>query len=326
MHFPRFAPARLAALLLFITAVSLPAHAQMDGLNVSGTTTRRDLKYAVKGWKPIEPDEIAQKAPKVEKDADAEALFWEVRVDDSSAQDLILLHHVRTKIFTERGRESQSKIELPYGRLGRFNIKLKDIEARTIKPDGSIVDLADKDIFERTEIKTSGLRVKVKSFALPGVEPGSIVEYRWREVRENTSFRYMPLQFQRNIPAQRVTYFVKPFTGSYTPYNLRYIPFGNNAKFAKDKSGFYRAEMTNVPAFREEAYMPPENSVRSWMLLYYTEDRGLSPEKYWTDYAKRIHDATKSLMKVNDDIRRASAEAIGDATTDDDKLRRLFDY
>ena len=36
-------------------------------------------------WKPIDPSDLALKEPKVEKDADAEALFWEVRVDDSDS-------------------------------------------------------------------------------------------------------------------------------------------------------------------------------------------------------------------------------------------------
>ncbi|HEX8921984.1 MAG TPA: hypothetical protein VF766_10935, partial [Pyrinomonadaceae bacterium] len=33
-------------------------------------------------WKPIDPADLALKAPVVEKDADAEAIFWEVRVAD----------------------------------------------------------------------------------------------------------------------------------------------------------------------------------------------------------------------------------------------------
>jgi hypothetical protein len=33
-------------------------------------------------WKPIDPAQLALKAPIVEKDADAEAIFWEVKVMD----------------------------------------------------------------------------------------------------------------------------------------------------------------------------------------------------------------------------------------------------
>src|SRR5436309_1652508 len=39
-------------------------------------------------WKPIDPADLAQTAPKVEKDADAEAIFWEVWVSDGIRGDL----------------------------------------------------------------------------------------------------------------------------------------------------------------------------------------------------------------------------------------------
>ena len=68
-------------------------------------------------WKPIDPAELALKAPAVEKDADAEALFWEVKADDGGEQDFVLSHYIRIKVFTERGRESEGKIEIRF--LGR---------------------------------------------------------------------------------------------------------------------------------------------------------------------------------------------------------------
>src|SRR2546423_15715950 len=57
-------------------------------------------------WKPVDPADLALKAPVVEADADAEALFWEVRVaDDATGGDLrtALNHHIRIKILHERG-------------------------------------------------------------------------------------------------------------------------------------------------------------------------------------------------------------------------------
>ena len=33
-------------------------------------------------WRPVDPADIALKAPIVEPDADAEAIFWDIRVDD----------------------------------------------------------------------------------------------------------------------------------------------------------------------------------------------------------------------------------------------------
>ena len=276
-------------------------------------------------WKAVDPAELALKAPVVEKDADAEALFWEVRIDDDPQGDLIFSHYIRIKLFTERGRESQSKIDIPFGKLFGREIRVKDIAARTIKSDGSILELKKDDVFERTIVKTSGLKVKAKSFAIPGIEPGSIIEYRWREVRVNQSANYVRLQFQRDIPVQRVKYLIKPFP--FEGLAMRSITFHAPATpFKKEKEGFYSTSMTNVPAIHAESRMPPEDQVKAWILIFYSKDEKLEPEKYWSEYGKRVYENTKSLLKVNDAIRQAAVTIVGDAKTPEEKIVRLFDF
>src|ERR1044071_4310238 len=182
-------------------------------------------------WRAVDPAELAMKTSTVEKDADAEALFWEVRLDDSQLEEFSLKHYVRIKVFTERGKESQSKVDLPF--IG--SARIKDIAARVIQPDGSLLELKNDDVFEKTIVKASGLKLKAKSFALPGVEPGAIVEYRWREVIPGGSANRLRIQFQRDIPVENVTYFLKPFQG------MRYLPFHlDETKYAKDNASIYR--------------------------------------------------------------------------------------
>src|SRR3954463_11508837 len=118
LRYPRLL-SRLSLCLLFAACASARALASSDN-----------------DWKPVDPAQLAMKTPLVEKDADAEAIFWEVRADDGGEEDFVLSNDIRIKIFTERGRESQSKVEIPY--FGETRIK--DIAARTIKPDGSIVE------------------------------------------------------------------------------------------------------------------------------------------------------------------------------------------
>ncbi len=65
-------------------------------------------------WRPVEPAELALKKPMVDPDADAEAIFWDIRVDDGGESNLVLSHYIRIKIFTERGREQESKIDIPF--------------------------------------------------------------------------------------------------------------------------------------------------------------------------------------------------------------------
>lgn len=267
-------------------------------------------------WKPVDPADLALKAPVVEKDADAEALFWEVRVDDSQPYELSLKNYVRIKVFNERGRESQSKVDLTY--FG--SSKIKDIAARVIKADGTIIELKKEDVFERTIVKVSGAKLKAKSFALPSVEPGAIIEYRWREVRPGSADK-LRLQFQRDIPVQTVTYYLRPYPGMhYRPFHM------GEQRFVKDKDGYSKLTMTNLPAFREEPRMPPEDEVRSWVFLYYSDEDKIEPLKYWKDLGKRFYEGMKDLTKANDDVKAAVPGIIGTAARPEEQLQLIYDF
>src|SRR5712691_9969300 len=77
-------------------------------------------------WRPVDPAELASRTPVVEKDADAEVIFWDVSIDDSS-RDLVLNHYVRMKIFNERGKDTHSKVQIPFGNFYGEEIRIKDI-------------------------------------------------------------------------------------------------------------------------------------------------------------------------------------------------------
>ena len=285
------------------------------------------IQAAADEWKPIDPAHLALKAATVEKEADAEGLFWEVRIDDNPEGDLIFNHYLRVKVFTDRGRETQSKIDLLFGKIFGKEIKIRDIGARTIKPDGSIVELKKEDIYERTVVKGSGLKYKAKSFAMPAVEPGCIVEYRWREIRVNTDAHYVRLQFQRDIPVQRVQYSIKPYSYPDATFNSITL-HGQSTEWKKEKGGYYSTTMTNMPAVHDESRMPPEDEVKTWMLVYYQKSTSekLVPEKYWMDLGKDYYERHKSQIKPNDEVKQMAASLTEGAKTDDEKIANLFEF
>jgi hypothetical protein len=270
-------------------------------------------------WKPVPPQELASKAPTVEADADAEALFWEVRVDDSNATDLVMKHHVRVKIFTERGREKYSKIDIPFIK----GMKIKDIMARVIKPDGAVVELNKNDIFEREIVKADKIKVKAKSFAVPGIEPGVIVEYRYQEVQRHSSASNMRLVFQHDIPIRNITYYFKPAA------NTKILSFnmGENV-FVKDKNGFHRATMENVPSIKSEPQMPPEDEVRSWLVLYYWDDLKDNSSDVWSKIGGAIARIwqIKDTLKPGKDLKTAAQEITSGAATPDEQLAKIFEF
>ena len=270
-------------------------------------------------WREVSSVEVQMKTPKVEADADAEAIFWEVSVDDSSPTDLVMKHYLRVKIFTERGREKYSKIEIPYVK----GMKIKDIMARVIKADGSVVEIAKADVFDREIIKANDVKVKAKSFAVPNIEPGVILEYRYQEVRPQSWANDMRMIFQHDIPIQTISYYFKP------ALNTKYLTFNMaDNKFIKDKNGFYRATMENVPSIKEEPYMPPEDEVRSWLLLYYTRNLKSDVNDFWARVGGSIvyfYDV-KDTLKPDKALKTAAAEITAGAATPEEQIAKIYNF
>jgi hypothetical protein len=269
-------------------------------------------------WRPITPAELQMKTGKVEADADAEALFWEVRIDDST-ENLIMKHYLRVKIFNERGREKYSKVDIPYLK----GWKVKNIMARVIKADGSITELAKADIFDREITKTDKIKIKAKSFAVPNIEAGTILEYRYEEVQPSGWANDMRMFFQHDIPIQTISYYFKPaFDTKYLTFNME------DRKFVKDKNGFYKASMDNVPAIKEETQMPPEDEIRSWLLLYYTNDLKGDSSDFWARAGGFLASAfdIKDTLKPGKDLKAAAATIIAGATTPDEQMAKLYEF
>lgn len=265
-------------------------------------------------WRPVTTEEMQMKTPKVEADADAEAIFWEVRLDDKKQSKLSYSHYVRVKIFTERGRERFSKMDIPFTK-GR---KIENVAARVIKADGTIIELKAADIFEREIAKAGKARVLAKSFAVPGIEPGVIVEYQYSEVIKGDSASGERLVFQRDIPLQKVTYYVRPYGQSTLSFNSYNMP---ETRFIEDKKGFSVGTMYDVPAFKEEPYMPPDDEVRKWVYLSYRSIGSLFQwslvSEYWAGWLKK-------LSKPNKEVKAKAAELTAGATTDEEKIRRIY--
>jgi hypothetical protein len=274
-------------------------------------------------WRPVDKYELSQKEPKVDSSADAEIIFWDVRIEDrlqGSDLSLALNHYIRIKIFTERGKEEYSTVEIP--RYGKRSIS--EVAGRTIKADGSDIEVKKDAIFDRELIKTKGFKVSGKTFALPNVEVGDIIEYRYRETRDNEIASHMRLYFQREIPIWNVTYHLKPLNLPWLPYGMRTMAFQCDLPpFRQEPNGFFGTSMNNVPAFKEEPYMPPEDQLRSWVLIYYEEDRKIDAEKYWKAIGKQDYTRTKPLMKVDDLVKRTSAELISGTDKPEDQLTAL---
>lgn len=273
-------------------------------------------------WKPVDPAHLALKEPKVQPGADAEAIIWEVRVADelNPGGDLTTTfdQYLRVKIFTDRGREAFATVDIPYW----SGMDVKDVAARTIRPDGSIVELKSADVYRRTVVKANDLKVKVVSFAVPAIEAGVIVEYRWRERYRDSIASNLRLRFSRDIPVHDVKYFLRPL--KIPGMAMMAWPF--NAQISapvRQSDGSSMMSLANVPADANEEYGPPPFESRPWLFVSYGPRDQPAPEKFEREFARALHDEYGRRARPNDDIRQLSAAALASATTNAERLKAL---
>ena len=263
-------------------------------------------------------------SPIISKDAHAEAILWEVWVSDEAdgaTPRTVMKHYLRISVLDERGVEMLAKIDIPH--LG--NAHVSDVWAKTTRRNGEIIELKKDGVFERLLAKSGDVKIKMTSLALPGLEPGAIVEYGWRERHDNELANYTRLPLQREYPVKLVRYHIKPLSSPYFPFAMRAQSFHVDLPgFEKEPNGFVGLTFTNLPAVAEEPDMPPENEVTAWILLYYTPDEKVEPERYWTQHGKLMFESYKDRMKANNDVKRKAAELVQGAANDDEKLKRLY--
>lgn len=207
-------------------------------------------------WRPVDPADLALKDSIVEKGAPAEVIFWDLDINDTEFAT-IYRNYICIKIFTAQGADSWGKVQIGYA----DSDKVDCIAARTIKPDGTMVEMRPDAVLEQKVLRARKVKVNSKTFVLPAVEPGCIIEYRWRERRQKSGAFRADLQME--IPIRSLTYRVRGW-----PF-LTHRTF-NSAEIGIPQDGKYRIwtnTLADIPAVKSERYMPPPDTVRIWTML-----------------------------------------------------------
>jgi transglutaminase-like putative cysteine protease len=275
------------------------------------------------GWEPVTPAELALAHPTVDPDADAEALFWTVRVEDHVDTDLLSVreHYLRVKVFTQNGAQTWSKRDIDFA---DHDVRILDLAARTIEPDGSVRVLDPHAIAEETVVKVGHQRTKRISFAFPGVQPGSIVEYRYTEYRRGNDILVDWFPLQLTIPVQRVTYRVHALS---IPGLVARELILHAAHTSTTPSGdVYETTALNQPAFTTEPDMPPELQELAFLVLFYTTDQEDTPEAYWPAIGRGYADWFKGVTDPDGAMRHTAADLTRDAPSDRERVRRIAEW
>jgi hypothetical protein len=274
------------------------------------------------GWKPISDSDLRITAAEIgDPDADAAILFREGELDDDESDGTSLKIYVRIKIFNERGRRF-ADIQLPY----RVDLgKITDVHGRTVKPDGTPLDVENKDIFDKL-VATSGRNVwRAKTFSMPSAGVGSIIEYRYRQAYP-AGFRYFALDLQSELFIKQLVYRIKPKTAS--PLDMRWVTFNASDpdRFTPVWDGTYNIRAQNVAPFRREPLMPPDEAVKVWGWLYYSKDAETEAGKYWKVYGQDLYWRMMAETRPSQSLRKVVDAITLPTDSADEKIERIYSY
>lgn len=284
------------------------------------------LPAQVKNWDPIPAEEMALKEYKPSPGTHAIVLFREEFYDDSKS---ISTYHRRLKILTEEGKK-YANIEISFA--SKY-VKIQELRARTVRPDGTSVDFTGQ-VFERTLAKTRGVAILAKTFTLPEVSVGSIIEYSYKLQWPTTQYTPLRVVLQDELPTMRLSLSRKPFVGgasvspvgivTFSLFRLTYTAYGLPAGKRPEThpDGIIRLDLGNIPPFVDEDFIPPKNELTMRVDFFYT--RGMSREAFWKDFATPWYEISQKFIEKHDEVDRLISETIQPSDPAEQKLRKLY--
>jgi hypothetical protein len=243
----------------------------------------------------------------------ADAIFLNV------AQIADNVHHfesfyARIKVLTEKGKELAT-VEIPYEK-DEYQREVKDIQARTIQPDGTIVPLVGKPA-DLLGWKSGDARTGNKVFTLPSVQVGCILEYYY-QVRNSDDWILPPSwNIQKKYPVRKAHYAFTP--GSTDILYWTVLPLG--AKVQKDITGRFLLDLTDIPAAPNEEWMPPISSFLYKAWFYFRDG---SADDFWRIAVEDWSKSVDAFAKPTDKLRAAVQELVAPDDSDQVKASKLY--
>jgi Transglutaminase-like superfamily. len=290
-------------------------------------------------WPTVSPEELSMTSIKEQPGAPAVILLREETDDDVNSAHMV---YERIKILTDAGRR-YADVELAYN--GRwFNIE--GISGRTVHPDGSIVQFEGKP-FDKVVAKGNGIHVSVKSFTLPDVQVGSIIDFRY-SLRYGDRFSVPPVWLVQTDLFQKKAYFkFIPFQN----HNLMYLKLDHGQRSyggvawtsflpkgpqpelhekltssvaGHDTTSWVDLSLNDIPAFVEEPFMPPPNMIKRRVYFYYQEN--LKPDDYWKAEGKFWNKEVEEFVGKRKGIDEALAKVISASDKPEQKVSKIYAF
>jgi hypothetical protein len=188
-----------------------------------------------------------------------------------------------------------------------------------IQPDGEVIDYHGP-IYEKTLVRSRKEGVLVKAFALPQVEPGCIIEYRYRlEGKNLLSGGTWDVQEALSVKEARLSWIsdLETRTGYWAPRNLPVDPTGEDLELGS---------VRNIPALKEEVLMPPMDMIRGHYRLI-PIGTGFSPSnsKPFSELMlDAVHKLSGDFIGKPKKFKQIVAELTSPADPEELKLQKLY--
>ncbi len=251
-------------------------------------------------------------------------LYQEQITDDANH---FLSYYDRIKVLTEKGKELAT-IRIPYNH-GVDSVT--DIQGRTIHADGTIIPLSAKPA-DLMDYKAKNFQVNTVVFTLPGVEVGSILEYRLKVRSPDDRVSQPTWDIQSPYLVRKAHYSFHPHTGGNGVINGegqvldRLLYSARLAPDSKvDYSGtkdLYSLDLTGVPPLPEEDWMPPLNALRWRVEFYYTN--ATSGATFWQDAGKHWGKQTQTFTNPSSALVKAVSDIVTPADPDRQKAIKIY--
>jgi uncharacterized protein DUF3857/transglutaminase superfamily protein len=279
----------------------------------------------VDDWQPITPEELKMTAgPSTPYDA---IILYHQEISNDLKNERSI--YMRMKILTEKGKE-RATVELRYGGLSEG---IASFKARTIAPDGTITPFSGK-LLNVTIAKGHGIKYFAKTFALPNVQVGSIIEWRYSEYWDR--YLYAPhWSIQQDLPQKRAKFVFVPFMRSgHTIVDSHgnskdrvfttFIGLPDSTKLKEYPDGSMGLELTDIPAFQEEEFGLPPDTLKMRVNFYYGNNTMTKPESFWKEEGKYWSKEADKFIGHSSAVAAAAAQAVSPSDTEEQKVRKIY--
>ncbi len=288
-----------------VTYVSL---AILIMLSESGVSQTRKLEPPEFG--SLNFADLHMKSCKFDTAADALILIDRAELQHLKSGSSHLKIHIRIKIFKKSAYEKWGNVKLTLPRR-----EFSQLQGATYTLEEGVVRqtvLSSNNIFR----KKRGKYFEDVTFTFPNLKEGAVIEYSY--MLKMPGWPVIDWSFQNSIPTSWSGYTVKYLSWSYKENIRGTHPLNKEQTVHMEK--FHRWVMTDVPAFKTEAYMPDPSLFKSAVQFW---EAGMT----WDFLLTKLY-SSRSFGKVlySDSLKQTAEKIIAGIGSKQEQIKAVSNY